>query len=562
MDANDSIDPFQSPPRPKIPLSNSWHEGKLKKSNSVPNTPSGNSNSMPNSRRASLDETNFNFTTRFRNSIIIPVTNWTKSKPKTVKEDKYIIEYSVFRYNGKQINNEVDLESHSKLFNPKGITDTVMSDQQFRILISQVERIFEVDHIYPQRITTGSSGSYFIFNIDITLYKAGIFKPKDEEPYGPLSPKWTKWLHRTFFPCCFGRSCLIPNLGYVSECAAYILDKNLRSFIVPHTEIVKLKAPTFYYKFWDRSKPAKIGSFQIFLNNYINADIWFKIYPIPIDKVALPDSSDMEVDINECNYVFHWSKSSMLQFQKEIEKLVILDYLMRNTDRGLENFMIKIEWEEVKTNDEKKLVKPFIKMGAIDSGLSFPWKHPNEWRSFPFGWLFLPLSIIGQPFTQETRDHYLPLLTSRYWWSKLVPDLKAVFMKDQDFKERMWNKQLAVLKGQAFNIIEILKLPYAGPLELTRRENLLVFDDIMYLPDGKDIQCSNYSSYQQNELTPLLNPIQEIINDNEDGPNIYESGYERISRTNPDSNATTQHKKVIIERLVKETSKPPVFTWC
>lgn len=38
-----------------------------------------------------------------------------------------------------------------------------------------------------------------------------MFKPKNEEPYGHLNPKWLKWIHRIFFPCCFGRSCLAPN---------------------------------------------------------------------------------------------------------------------------------------------------------------------------------------------------------------------------------------------------------------------------------------------------------------------------------------------------------------
>lgn len=41
--------------------------------------------------------------------------------------------------------------------------------------------------------------------------KIGVFKPKNEEPYGSLNPKWMKWIHRIFFPCCFGRSCLVPN---------------------------------------------------------------------------------------------------------------------------------------------------------------------------------------------------------------------------------------------------------------------------------------------------------------------------------------------------------------
>ena len=32
------------------------------------------------------------------------------------------------------------------------------------------------------------------------------------------------------------------------------------------------------------------------------------------------------------------------------------------------------------------------------------------------------------------------------WWEETVIKLKDVFMKDNDFKERMWLKQLAVLK--------------------------------------------------------------------------------------------------------------------
>ena len=47
------------------------------------------------------------------------------------------------------------------------------------------------------------------------------------------------------FPMFFGRSCLIPNLGYISETAACVLDRQLQSYIVPHTEIVELRSPTF-----------------------------------------------------------------------------------------------------------------------------------------------------------------------------------------------------------------------------------------------------------------------------------------------------------------------------
>ena len=65
--------------------------------------------------------------------------------------------------------------------------------------------------IYPQRIYQGSSGSYFVKNSEGKTI--GVFKPKDEEPYGRLNPKWTKWIHKMCCPCLFGRSCLIPNQG-------------------------------------------------------------------------------------------------------------------------------------------------------------------------------------------------------------------------------------------------------------------------------------------------------------------------------------------------------------
>ncbi|CAJ0766028.1 686_t:CDS:2, partial [Entrophospora sp. SA101] len=38
---------------------------------------------------------------------------------------------------------------------------------------------------------------------------------------------------------------------------------------------------------------------------------------------------------------FFWTKSLQIQFREQFEKLIILDYLMRNTDRGLDNWMVK-----------------------------------------------------------------------------------------------------------------------------------------------------------------------------------------------------------------------------
>jgi phosphatidylinositol 4-kinase type 2 len=65
----------------------------------------------------------------------------------------------------------------------------------------------------------------------------GVFKPKNEEPYGRLNPKWTKWMHKLCCPCCFGRSCLIPNQGYLSEAGASLVDQKLQLKVVPKTKV-------------------------------------------------------------------------------------------------------------------------------------------------------------------------------------------------------------------------------------------------------------------------------------------------------------------------------------
>lgn len=559
---------------------------------------------------------------------------WFSSSPRQTSKkhiqlygrSAYTIEYSVFKPVEylTPIADEADFQDHyAECMKLDGSTlgeiqepENKVDPSVFNNIVSMMTRDTQNDkELKPLKISQGSSGSYFILGkswiegsdddeTNYRIFKRGIFKPKDEEPYGPLSPKWTKWLHRTFFPCFFGRSCLIPNLGYISEAAACVLDQQLLSYIVPYTDVIFLKSSQFYYSFWERTKAKggifKIGSFQMFLNDYMEAQEFFKLHPIPQNLDILPAQTTFYVDIDDPlevkNASFQWSKEILAQFQEQLEKLVILDYIMRNTDRGHDNWMIKLEWREGEISGRRMQVFPFLKIGAIDSGLAFPWKHPNEWRSFPFGWLFLPYSIIGQPFSTKTRKHYLPLLTSKYWWEQTVPKLKSVFMKDADFKERMWLKQVAVLKGQAFNVVEILKLHYAGPLELTRRENLLIWDDVMNVPISRGMselnqeETSQYDSpglrrgpssgtdlaSEYDETTPLLRP-HTSDNPRQDKnlkealayDSLYMSGFEfnlnikdedRHKRHHVEDETST--RRVVMERLEKVDSKPPVFTWC
>lgn len=64
----------------------------------------------------------------------------------------------------------------------------------------------------------------------------------------------------------------------------------------------------------------QIGSFQLFVDGYKDADYWlrrFEVEPLPTRMAH--------------------------KFQLQFEKLVVLDYIIRNTDRGNDNWLIKYE---------------------------------------------------------------------------------------------------------------------------------------------------------------------------------------------------------------------------
>ena len=77
----------------------------------------------------------------------------------------------------------------------------------------------------------------FVCNFYVWQKTIGVFKPKDEEPYGQLNPKWTKWMQKMCCPCCFGRGCLVLNEGYLSEAGASLVDDKLQLGIVPKTKV-------------------------------------------------------------------------------------------------------------------------------------------------------------------------------------------------------------------------------------------------------------------------------------------------------------------------------------
>ncbi|XP_034282177.2 phosphatidylinositol 4-kinase type 2-beta isoform X2 [Pantherophis guttatus] len=306
-----------------------------------------------------------------------------------------------------------------------------VDDPEFAEVMQQAEQAIESE-VFPERISQGSSGSYFVK--DSKRKSIGVFKPKSEEPYGHLNPKWTKYFHKICCPCCFGRGCLVPNQGYLSEAGAYLVDSKLGLGVVPKTKVVWFVSETFNYSAIDRAKsrgkkyalekvpkvgkkfhriglPPKVGSFQLFVEGYKEADYWLRKF----ETDPLPENTRK-------------------QFQSQFEKLVVLDYVIRNTDRGNDNWLVKYEKQSDGTDLSDKEIQwinekePIIKIAAIDNGLAFPFKHPDEWRAYPFHWAWLPQAKV--PFSQETIDLILPRISDMNFVQDLCEDLYELFKVD------------------------------------------------------------------------------------------------------------------------------------
>lgn len=256
-------------------------------------------------------------------------------------------------------------------------------------------------------------------------------------------------------------------MSYVSEAAAYVLDAQLRTHMVPYTDVVNLSSKSFHYPFWDRYNfsrnkkplPAKPGSFQVFLTGFKDANIFLREHPWPdqylsgfrtndphrkkkkrwadncrptrgqVDDTESDDGEATPQSLTPGPDNFVWTPTLKQSFREELEKLVILDYIMRNTDRGLDNWMIKVDWEtqeafivsepvhlnmgeqqareqgprpvDLSQREPQATRAPYpyktqqpmeastssggardpkITVGAIDNSLSWPWKHPDAWR--------------------------------------------------------------------------------------------------------------------------------------------------------------------------------------
>lgn len=189
-------------------------------------------------------------------------------------------------------------------------------------------------------------------------------------------------------------------VSYISEAAASLLDTRLDLHIVPRTELVSFSSPAFFYDWIDRAAakkgkplPEKIGSLQYFLHGYTDASIFLREHPWPGRSISdtfddenhrsgvamkrvmgalqivcgrtgeeneLHEEDEDDEQIRalynfEDTRNFYWSLALQQDFRLELEKLIILgtllyefhgpilmasaDYIIRNTDRGADNYV-------------------------------------------------------------------------------------------------------------------------------------------------------------------------------------------------------------------------------
>jgi phosphatidylinositol 4-kinase type 2 len=117
----------------------------------------------------------------------------------------------------------------------------------------------------------------------------------------------------------------------------------------------------------------------------------------------------------------------------------------------------------------KKL--PLVKIAAIDNGLAFPYKHPDEWRAYPYYWAWLPQAKI--PFSDEIRDLILPQLSDMNFVQELCEELYEQFKTDPGFDRHLFERQMGVMRGQILNLTQALR-DGKSPVQLVQMPAVVV----------------------------------------------------------------------------------------
>ncbi|KAL1231684.1 Phosphatidylinositol 4-kinase type 2-beta [Trichinella pseudospiralis] len=195
----------------------------------------------------------------------------------------------------------------------------------------------------------------------------------------------------------------------------------------------------------DVKLPRKVGSLQCLVEGFKPCTFW------------LNEFATKKLD-EELEY----------ELQLQFERVVVMDYMIRNMNRTAENLLIR--YDDKLSSDRNFQVK----IAAIDNGLAFPYRHPSSWRPYKYHWVSLPLAY--KPFSEETRSFILRNLTNAKLMSSLIEDLKSAFEHDVNFDQEYFEWQMMVMQGQILNLKAALQ-NRETPYELVQRRPLYVKTD-------------------------------------------------------------------------------------
>lgn len=122
------------------------------------------------------------------------------------------------------------------------------------------------------------------------------------------------------------------------------MDRRLKLNIVPTTEVVWLSSSAFHYDYLDRRAaklqkgakplPDKVGSFQLFLHGFNDANLFLRDHPWPVETAGDSSGASIRGNADAVHGTgFSWTPALQQQFRQQFEKMIILDYLIRNTGK-------------------------------------------------------------------------------------------------------------------------------------------------------------------------------------------------------------------------------------
>lgn len=122
----------------------------------------------------------------------------------------------------------------------------------------------------------------------------------------------------------------------------------------------------------------------------------------------------------------------------------------------------------------------------------------------------------------------------------------------------MFARQMAVMKGQAWNVVETLKTPDHGPLELTRRARVCVWDDLVDIPVAVPLQRPSAEMRRQTEELAAHDEAEEMDISNALASSAPDIQYDLLGLESPQRSNLFNMSRHSSTMDIHDNSRPPV----